>query len=104
MTFTKEQLQQLKQYESHFNTALYQETLRSATRMETERIKTIYEAATGSKVTSSMTCGSCKLRFYKTVAKLYFADLEESSKPIPEEPVEESKPTKKSSKKHAKVN
>lgn len=104
MTFTKEQLQQLKQYESHFNTSLYQETLRSATRLETERIKTIYESATGSIVTQSMSCGSCKLRFYKTVAKLYYADLEELDKPADEELKEEPKKTKKSSKKNAKVN
>ena len=74
--FTSEELEALKPYERHFRTSIELDYHRNLESKYLTKIKTIYEAASGSEYKFTSSCGHCVLTFLKTVGKKYFADLE----------------------------
>lgn len=109
MTFTKEQLEVLKQAEVHFNTAR-NGYVRYATRAMNNLVADTYFEATGQKIPGSWSCSVCVLNLYRKVGYFYFKDLEELEKekvslgdePNALEPTESNPPEKPVAKKNKK--
>lgn len=78
--FTHEELEALKPYERHFKTAIELDYHRNLESRYLDRIKAVYEAASGAPYKFTSSCGHCVLTFLKTVGKKYFADLEAYNK------------------------
>lgn len=74
--FTKEELNELSKWETHFRTAVLSNYKRGTLRADDARIAEIYEAASGEKINKNFGCGLCNLNFYKKVGSKYFADKE----------------------------
>lgn len=77
MTFTREQMQILAQWESNFGTAVRSNWARGIGRSATAQLHRIYTEATGDRRTLNASCGTCVLRLLKDAGRLYFADKEE---------------------------
>lgn len=98
MTFTKEQLEKLKEAEKQFKTAR-DGYVRYATRALNDLVANTYFEATGQKIPSNWSCSICVLNLYRKVGYFYFKDLEELEKqtssepePLPLEPTESNPP------------
>ncbi len=74
--FNHEELEALKTWEKHFETAVKFDYHRNLEPRYLMQIKTIYDLATGGDYKFTSTCGHCVLKFLKTVGKKYFEDLE----------------------------
>lgn len=79
MTFTKEQLEILKEAEPHFLTAK-SGYVRYATRALHTLVADTYFEATGQKIPANWSCSICVLNLYRKVGYFYFKDLEEIEK------------------------
>ena len=79
MHFTNDQLKQLKEAESHFNTMVNADYKRNTPRSLDEKIHKIYTEATGTEYKMNWNCSVCIGKLYKTVGRLYFEDLTEVS-------------------------
>lgn len=109
MTFTKEQLEVLKEAEPHFRTA-QNGYVRFATKALNNLVADTYFEATGQKIPGSWSCSVCVLNLYRKVGWFYFKDLEElekekvSNEPEPNalEPTESIPPVKPVAKKNKK--
>ena len=73
-SFTKEELEFLKEYEKNFSTALELNYTRNIEPRYLEKIKEVYTNAIGEPAGVNMTCGHCVLAFIKQVGKKYFDD------------------------------
>lgn len=73
-TFNKEQLQQLYPAEVHFTNAVKSNILRNCQRSMVEKVRVVYESATGEKVRQNWSCSACTLKFMKKVGQIYFRD------------------------------
>ena len=100
MTFTKEQLEKLKEAEKQFKTAR-DGYVRYATRALNDLVANTYFEATGQKIPSNWSCSICVLNLYRKVGYFYLKDLEELEKqtssepePLPLEPTESNSPEK----------
>ena len=101
MTFTKEQLEILKEAEPHFLTAK-SGYVRYATRALHTLVADTYFQATGQRIPANWSCGTCVLNLYRKVGYFYFKDLEEIEKnqasnelePLPLEDTESNPPEK----------
>lgn len=79
MTFTKEQLEKLKEAEPHFLTAK-SGYVRYASRALHTLVADTYFEATGQKIPANWSCSICVLNLYRKVGYFYFKDLEEIEK------------------------
>lgn len=79
MTFTKEQLEKLKEAEPHFLTAK-NGYVRYASRALHTLVADTYFEATGQKIPANWSCSICVLNLYRKVGYFYFKDLEELEK------------------------
>lgn len=82
-TFSKEELETLKEYETRLYSAVHSNFARHLSSTTLDRIKTIFESAGGSGFTPNWSCSHCTLAFLKLVGKKYFEDktkLEEAEK------------------------
>ena len=100
MTFTKEQLEKLKEAEKQFKTAR-DGYVRYATRALNDLVANTYFEATGQKIPANWSCSICVLNLYRKVGYFYLKDLEELEKqtssepePLPLEPTESNPPEK----------
>lgn len=101
MTFTKEQLEKLKEAEPYFNQAK-NGYIRYASRALHTLVADTYFEATGQKIPANWSCSICVLNLYRKVGYFYFKDLEELEKnqasnelePMPLEDTESNPPVK----------
>ena len=101
MTFTPEQLEILKEAETHFTQAK-NGYVRYASRDLHNLVANTYYEATGQKIPANWSCGICVLNLYKKVGYFYFKDKEELEKnqasnepePLPLEDTESNPPEK----------
>ena len=73
-TFSKEELETLKEYETRLYSAVHSNFARHLSSTTLDRIKTIFESAGGSGFTPNWSCSHCTLAFLKLVGKKYFED------------------------------
>lgn len=78
--FTHEELEALKPYERHFKTSIELDYHRNLESRHLDKIKAVYDAASGTSYKLTSSCGHCVLTFLKTVGRKYFADLEAYNK------------------------
>ena len=78
--FTHEELEILKPFEKHFKTSIDLNYHRNLEFKYLDKIKAVYEAASGSAYGLSASCGHCVLAFLKAVGKKYFTDLDAYNK------------------------
>lgn len=90
--FSKEQLEKLKPLETYFKTSVYQNFKRGTTKYENDLLTQVYAEAT-QKTLTGFNCGTCCLKNYQLVGKMYYASLEalEASEVKVVEVVEEAK-------------
>lgn len=74
MIYTDEQFNELAQYEDRFQTAVYMRYARALPPGALERIVTIHNAATGSRLRSNGSCADCIKRVLRAVGVSYFTD------------------------------
>ena len=75
--FTKEELEQLKQAEQHFYTAIKGGLKRATGSNLDERIAAIYnQTDPAKKLTANSNCGLCSFNLYSKVGEKYYSDLE----------------------------
>ena len=74
MIYTEEQFTELAQYEDRFNTAVYMRYARALPPGALERIVTIHNAATGSRLRANGSCADCIKRVLRAVGVSYFTD------------------------------
>lgn len=109
MTFTKEQLEKLKEAEPYFTQAK-SGYIRYASRALHTLVADTYYEATGQKIPANWSCSICVLNLYRKVGYFYFKDLEELEKnqasnelePNALEPTESNPPEKPVAKKNKK--
>lgn len=94
MTFTKEQMEVLSQWEGNFKTAIEAKWSRGIGTTGYTTIHRILTEATGRSHPFRPSCGSCMLSLLQTTGRLYFADKEEMEKAHKVE-VTEAEPEKK---------
>lgn len=70
--FNKKQLDELKQYELHFYTAVKENYKRATPAALNDKIADVYEEMTGIKLNRNWSCGTCVLNAFKAVGQLYF--------------------------------
>ena len=70
--FNQEQLDELKQYELHFYTAVKENYKRATPAALNDKIADVYEKMTGIKLNRNWGCGTCVLNAFKAVGQLYF--------------------------------
>ena len=75
MHFTNDQLNELKEAESYFNTMVNADYKRNTPRSLDEKVHKIYTEATGVEYRMNYSCSVCVGKLYKTVGRLYFEDL-----------------------------
>lgn len=80
MTFTKEQLEILSQYEQYFFTATKANYTRNPGRTALTEIHQIYTSATGSRIRLNTGCGHCIFGLVKSCAVAYYKDKETLAK------------------------
>lgn len=100
MTFTKEQLEKLKEAEVYFEQATHG-YVRFAPRALHTLVADTYFEATGQKIPANWSCSTCVLNLYRKVGAIYFNDKKELEKqtssepePLPLEPTESNPPEK----------
>lgn len=97
MTFTKEQLEVLKEAEPHFKTA-QNGWVRYAPKELSNIVADTFFQATGQVIPKTWSCSVCVLNLYRRVGYFYFQDLEEQASNEPElslvEDTESKKPPK----------
>lgn len=72
--FTEEEIEELKQWELNFKTAVKSNYKRATIRKNDLRIREIAEAAGMENLTTNFGCGSCSLNFYRLVGIKYYED------------------------------
>lgn len=72
--FEKTELEQLKQAEQNFRTAVFSDYKRATTNKMDDLVSSIYSKA-GGDPNFKRSCGYCSLQFYKKVGQKYFDDL-----------------------------
>lgn len=82
MTFTKEELDILKQYEEYFFTATKAKYCRYPGKSATETIHRIFVSATKSNVRLNTGCGHCIFTLVRDCGVRYFADKAELEKEL----------------------
>lgn len=81
MTFTKEQLETLSQWEANFSTAVNSNWARNPGRINLRTIYDIYSGAVNSRaIPFNANCQHCIVTILRACGKLYFADKEELAK------------------------
>lgn len=80
MTFTKEQMEVLSQWEPNFKSAIEAKWSRGIGTTGYTTMHRILTEATGKHHPYSPSCGSCSLRLIQETGRLYFADKEEMEK------------------------
>lgn len=73
----KTDLETLSKYESWFYSALNCDYIRALWKNDFEILVPIYEKWTGTKVTTNLSCGKCRLAFIQKLGKLYYKNKEE---------------------------
>lgn len=79
MTFTKEQLNTLSQWEENFRTAIRAQWARNPGRSALHVIWEIYTKATGDKRRFNDNCSTCILSLLHDCGELYYRDIEETA-------------------------
>lgn len=74
--FTKQQIEQLKVFEHHFYTAVYENYKRASAASDNDYVADLFEKTTGGKLNRNWSCGTCVLNAYKIVGKLYYESKE----------------------------
>ena len=93
--FTKEEIEELKQYEHDFYTSVKMQYKRNSMRRDCEKVADIFEE-TGQKIVSrNWSCGTCQLNAFKQVGEWYYASIQEIEKEKEQE-AEELNATKES--------
>ena len=87
MTFTKEQMEVLSQYESYFNTAVNANYSRHPGRLALQTVYDIYTGVTGDTRRFDDNCQHCILALLKDCGRLYFQDKELLEKPVKSEDI-----------------
>lgn len=78
--FTKEEIDELKQYEHDFYTSVKMQYKRNSMRRDCEKVADIFEE-TGQKIVSrNWSCGNCQLNAFKQVGEWYYKSIEELEK------------------------
>ena len=78
--FTKEEINELKQYEHDFYTSVKMQYKRNSMRRDCEKVADIFEK-TGQKIVSrNWSCGNCQLNAFKQVGEWYYASIQELEK------------------------
>ena len=78
--FTKEEIDELKQYEHDFYTSVKMQYKRNSMRRDCEKVANKFEE-TGQKIVSrNWSCGNCQLNAFKQVGEWYYASIEELEK------------------------
>lgn len=77
MTFTKEQMEVLSQWEEHFKTAINAHWSRGIGTRNYATLHKIMEEATHKKRSFHPSCGNCMFNLIKDAGVLYFADKQE---------------------------
>ena len=72
--FTEEQIKELGQYETYFESAVIADYVRNIPSDKLAKILKIWEEASGEITKGKLTCGVCQLTFFKKVGKHYFKD------------------------------
>ena len=72
--FTKEQIKELAEYESYFESATVANYVRNIPGDKLSKLKEIWETASGEKVKEKLTCGVCLLNFMKRMGQNYYKD------------------------------
>lgn len=72
--FTKEQIRELAEYESYFESATVANYVRNIPGDKLSKLKEIWETASGEKVKEKLTCGVCLLNFMKRMGQNYYKD------------------------------
>lgn len=80
MTFTKEQMEILKQYEDSFRTAVNADWARNPGRFALQTIHGIYTGATGDKRRFDDNCQHCIVSLLRDCGRLYYNDKVEMEK------------------------
>lgn len=80
MTFTKEQLKLLSQFEGNFHTAIHADWSRAIGKSGTELLSSIWKDATGDSSPVNSNCSHCVLALIKKVGAAYYRDIEEMEK------------------------
>ena len=118
-SFTKEQLDALKEYEGMFFKAVHQNYYRSMNSKTLDLMKAEYDKVADKPYGANWSCSHCVLAFLQVIGKKYYKDLEAYNKKaaklveaidavmaeVPTEPepkVTKNAPAKKSSKKATK--
>lgn len=78
--FTKEEIDELKQFEHDFYTSVKMQYKRNSMRRDCEKVANIFEE-TGQKIVSrNWSCGNCQLNAFKQVGEWYYASIQELEK------------------------
>ena len=72
--FTKEQIKELAEYESYFESATVANYVRNIPGDKLSKLKEIWETASGEKVKEKLTCDVCLLNFMKRMGQNYYKD------------------------------
>lgn len=80
MTFSKEQMEILSEFESFFSDMKNAKTAKYAGKTNLLRIHQIYAEATGDRTPFRISCGRCIGDLYLACGKIYFEDKEEMEK------------------------
>lgn len=75
ITFTKADMKTLKQYEDNLRKATYHGYARNLTRMDIDKIVSIYVRTTSIPVHVNYSCGVCQLQILQRVGEIYFRTL-----------------------------
>lgn len=77
MTFTKEEMEVLKEFEPYFYTATKAHYTRNPGREALTKMHTIFKSATGSAIRLNTGCGHCIYNLVKAVAVAYYKDKDD---------------------------
>ena len=82
MTFTKEEMEILSNYEQYFHTATKANYTRNPGRTALQEMHRIFKSATGSALGLNTGCGHCIYNLVKAVAVAYYKDKYEMEKEL----------------------
>ena len=77
MTFSKDEMEILKQYEEYFYTATKANYTRNPGRVALQEMHSIFKSATSSAIRLNTGCGHCIYSLVKAVAVAYYKDKAE---------------------------
>ena len=80
MTFTEEQLEQLKKYEKHFKTAIRSKYAISPGMNGVNKIHQIYSSVVKDAPRLNASCSTCVFRLLVDCGKIYLEDMQELEK------------------------